>query len=158
MKNSLKQIRSSASKKKVEMLFNQVEKEQSDLLHADGDIGTQRSQYNDDMMTSKLTARFVRVLSSTFLLLTERIRLTYMRILSFYRKSDYDTKAKTKKGSNSPSDAQQFDFDSRRDSSSNNMPLDVHVRGYGYADEGQGQGNDVRAAAGLVKRKKPKST
>lgn len=156
MKNSLKQIRSSASKKKVEMLFNQVEKEQSDLVH--GDIGTQRSQYSDDMMTSKLTTRFVRVLSSTFLLLTEWIRLTYMRILSFHRKSDYDTKAKTKKGGNSPSDAQQFDFESRRDSSTNNMPLDVHVRGYGYADEGQGQGNDVRAAAGLNKRKKPKST
>lgn len=57
MKNSLKQIRSSASKKKVEMLFNQVEKEQSDLVH--GDIGTQRSQYSDDVITSKLTARFV---------------------------------------------------------------------------------------------------
>ncbi len=53
MKNFLKQIRSSASKKKVEKLFvEKVEKEQSDLVAADSGICTQRSQYSDDTMTS----------------------------------------------------------------------------------------------------------
>ncbi len=45
MKDSLKQIRNSASKKKVDKLFDRVEKEQSSLAVSD----TQRSLMADDV-------------------------------------------------------------------------------------------------------------